>query len=40
MAARTPRQRSTPTASELHHAWLELVDTDGPFLAIAPLKRV
>ena len=40
MAPRTPRQRSTPSASELHHAWLELVDTDGPFLAIAPLKRV
>ncbi len=40
MAPRTPRQRSTPSASELHRAWLELVDTDGPFLAIAPLKRV
>lgn len=40
MATRKPRQRSTPSASELHHAWLELVDTDGPFLAIAPLKRV
>ena len=40
MAPRTPRQRSSPSASELHQAWLELVDTDGPFLAIAPLKRV
>ena len=40
MAPRTPRQRSTPNASELHRAWLDLVDTDGPFLAIAPLKRV
>lgn len=40
MAPRTPRQRSTPTVSELHRTWLELVDTDGPFLAIAPLKRV
>lgn len=40
MAPRTPRQRSTPSASELHRVWLELVDTDGPFLAIAPLKRV
>ncbi|MGY4646283.1 DNA methyltransferase [Mycobacterium sp. URHB0021] len=40
MAPRTPRQRSTPNVSELHRAWLELVDTDGPFLAIAPLKRV
>jgi len=39
MAPRTPRQRSTPSASELHHAWLELVDTDGPFLATAPLNR-
>jgi hypothetical protein len=24
----------------LHRQWLELVDADGPFLAIAPLKRV
>lgn len=40
MAPRTHRQRSTPNVSELHRAWLELVDTDGPFLAIAPLKRV
>lgn len=40
MAPRTSRQRSTPNVSELHRAWLELVDTDGPFLAIAPLKRV
>lgn len=40
MAPRTPRQRSTPNVSELHRAWLELVDADGPFLAIAPLKRV
>ncbi|WP_310773609.1 Eco57I restriction-modification methylase domain-containing protein [Mycobacterium sp. Z3061] len=40
MAPRTPRLRSTPNISELHRAWLELVDTDGPFLAIAPLKRV
>jgi methylase of polypeptide subunit release factors len=28
------------SASELHRQWLELVDTDGPFLAIPPLKRV
>lgn len=40
MAPRTPRQRSTLNISELHRAWLELVDADGPFLAIAPLKRV
>jgi methylase of polypeptide subunit release factors len=26
--------------SELHRQWLELVDADGPFLAIPPLKRV
>ncbi|WP_224766075.1 Eco57I restriction-modification methylase domain-containing protein [Nocardioides campestrisoli] len=26
--------------TELHRAWLELVDTEGPFLAIPPLKRV
>jgi hypothetical protein len=26
--------------SDLHRQWLELVDTDGPFLAVAPLKRV
>lgn len=36
-----PARRYRPkTASELHRAWLELVDTDGPFLAIPPLKRV
>ena len=29
-----------PNASDMHRRWLELVDTDGPFLAIAPLKRV
>jgi N-6 DNA Methylase len=40
MAPRPPRQRSTPNVSDLHRQWLELVDTDGPFLAIAPLKRV
>lgn len=26
--------------TEQHRAWLELVDTEGPFLAIPPLKRV
>jgi hypothetical protein len=36
-----PARRPTPAnASELHRQWLELVDTDGPFLAIPPLKRV
>src|SRR4051794_11298023 len=29
-----------PSATELPRAWLELVDTEGPFLAIPPLKRV
>jgi type I restriction-modification system DNA methylase subunit len=28
------------TVTELHREWLELVDTDGPFLAVPPLKRV
>lgn len=27
-------------ATDLHRAWLQLVDTDGPFLAIPPLKKV
>jgi hypothetical protein len=31
---------SAPSVTELHRAWLELVDTEGPFLAIPPLKRV
>ncbi len=36
-----PRGRPTPpNAADLHRAWLELVDTEGPFLAIPPLKRV
>lgn len=33
-------RRRPPTASDMHRAWLELVDTDGPFLAVPPLKRV
>ncbi|AKL74010.1 Methyltransferase domain [Actinobacteria bacterium IMCC26256] len=32
--------RATPSPSELHRRWLELVDIEGPFLAIPPLKRV
>jgi len=28
------------SAADQHRAWLELVDTEGPFLAIPPLKRV
>lgn len=31
---------TTPSVAELHLAWLEIVDTEGPFLAIPPLKRV
>lgn len=40
--APAPRHRPAPTtnATDLHRQWLELVDTEGPFLAIPPLKRV
>jgi type I restriction-modification system DNA methylase subunit len=37
---RGQRRYRPPTPAELHRAWLELVDADGPFLAIPPLKRV
>ncbi|RQX05592.1 Eco57I restriction-modification methylase domain-containing protein [Micromonospora inaquosa] len=37
---RTTHTLRSKTATELHRAWLELVETDGPFLAIPPLKRV
>jgi len=41
MAGATRRRRlSGASASELHRRWLELVDIEGPFLAIPPLKRV
>ncbi len=33
-------RRSQPTTAELHRRWLQLVDTDGPFLSIPVLKRV
>lgn len=33
-------RRSQPTTVELHRRWLQLVDTDGPFLSIPVLKRV
>ncbi|MGW1130447.1 Eco57I restriction-modification methylase domain-containing protein [Streptomyces griseoluteus] len=33
-------RRNPPTAAELHRAWLELVDADGPFLAVPALERV
>lgn len=32
--------RRPPSAGELHRAWLELVDTDGPFVAVPELVRV
>ncbi|QBI56148.1 DNA methyltransferase [Streptomonospora litoralis] len=34
------RRYRAPDARELHRAWLELVDTDGPFLSVPALKRV
>ena len=41
MIAKKPRPPLTvASVSELHRQWLELVDVDGPFLAIPPLKRV
>jgi N-6 DNA Methylase len=36
----SPRRRLVPSVADLHRQWLELVDTDGPFLAVSPLKRV
>lgn len=33
-------RRSAPTGADLHRRWLELVDADGPFLAVPALKRV
>jgi hypothetical protein len=38
--SRTPRTLRPKKPAELHREWLELVETDGPFLAIPPLKRV
>ncbi|MDQ1215814.1 Eco57I restriction-modification methylase domain-containing protein [Microbacterium arborescens] len=40
MARRHVRNRPAKSAADLHRAWLELVDTEGPFLAIPALKRV
>ncbi|AXE38830.1 DNA methyltransferase [Acidipropionibacterium virtanenii] len=34
------RNLRAPSAVQMHRQWLELVDTEGPFLAIPPLKRV
>jgi len=39
MANRTTRRRRAANASELHRSWLELVDSEGPFLAVPPLKK-
>ena len=33
-------RKYAPTAADLHRSWLELVDTDGPFLAVPALERV
>jgi type I restriction-modification system DNA methylase subunit len=33
-------RKFAPNAQDLHRSWLELVDTDGPFLAVPALKRV
>ncbi|MEV1107799.1 DNA methyltransferase [Micromonospora sp. NPDC049751] len=33
-------RKHVPTAADLHRGWLELVDTDGPFLAVPALRRV
>ncbi len=40
MARRPVRNRPAKSAADLHRTWLELVDTEGPFLAIPPLKRI
>jgi hypothetical protein len=40
MITRPPRRPAPASAADMHRQWLELVDTDGPFLAIPPLKRV
>lgn len=40
MARGNLKGRKPLSANEHHRAWLELVDTDGPFLAIPALKRV
>ena len=38
--AATHAARKAINATDQHRAWLELVDTEGPFLAVPPLKRV
>jgi methylase of polypeptide subunit release factors len=34
------KRASGPSVADLHRGWLELVDADGPFLAVPALKRV
>lgn len=34
------KPKGPKNSAETHREWLELVDTDGPFLAVPPLKRV
>lgn len=34
------RRPGPPSGGDLHRAWLELVDADGPFLSLPALKRV
>ena len=40
MAGAGRRRPPTTNPADLHRQWLELVDIEGPFLAIPPLKRV
>jgi hypothetical protein len=40
MARNTAYRPRVFSAADQHRAWLELVDIEGPFLAIPPLKRV
>ena len=40
MAKARAGRPAAPSPSEMHRSWLELVDAEGPFLAIPPLKRV
>ena len=40
MNAVRSRRRPVRTATERHRQWLQLVETDGPFLSIPVLKRV
>ncbi|NUS43304.1 MAG: SAM-dependent DNA methyltransferase [Mycobacteriaceae bacterium] len=37
---RARARKAAPTATDIHREWLELVDTEGPFLSIPALKNV